>query len=337
MSTLDYLKKYQPILYQVFSNAKKNHKLGHAYLLHGEIGAPLFDIALYLAQSLICDKLEGMACEECRSCKRMNKDPQLNNYLDLKVVDGGLTGSINKEAITELVRAFSQSAIEDKGIQIYIINQVELMKAEDEAAHALLKFLEEPHPNIFAFLTTNNIERVIPTIVSRSQVLRVCLKPLEDVISEALDLGIEKSQAIILAHLFNEASQIKLALEDEKQARIYALVEKLIETLNQSREAAIFYLEKEIIPYVNDKNSVRFFLDLFAVFCHLLLDYDSNGATNPASYGKILTSLLQKVSDPAQSLYLILDARAKVELNITIPLILDHLIINFTKGINYAN
>lgn len=38
-----------------------------------------------------------------------------------------------------------------------------------EASNALLKFLEEPSQEIYAFLTTESEENVLPTILSRSQ------------------------------------------------------------------------------------------------------------------------------------------------------------------------
>ena len=40
-----YLKETQPIIYQTFVNAFKSHTLSHAYLLVGNPGTPLFDVA----------------------------------------------------------------------------------------------------------------------------------------------------------------------------------------------------------------------------------------------------------------------------------------------------
>ena len=43
----------------------------------------------------------------------------------------------------------------------------------DYAANSLLKFLEEPESNIYAFLITTNINKILPTIKSRCQVLSI--------------------------------------------------------------------------------------------------------------------------------------------------------------------
>ena len=44
------------------------------------------------------------------------------------------------------------------------------------AANSLLKFLEEPHQQTFAILITEQIQKMLPTILSRCQILS--FKPL---------------------------------------------------------------------------------------------------------------------------------------------------------------
>jgi len=46
----------------------------------------------------------------------------------------------------------------------------------EEAANSLLKFLEEPQGNTFFILLVNNLESMLPTIISRSAVLRFTRK-----------------------------------------------------------------------------------------------------------------------------------------------------------------
>lgn len=53
----------------------------------------------------------------------------------------------------------------------YIIDEAQMMN--DYAANSLLKFLEEPEDNIYAFLITSNINSVLPTIKSRCQLIKV--------------------------------------------------------------------------------------------------------------------------------------------------------------------
>jgi DNA polymerase III subunit delta' len=51
-----------------------------------------------------------------------------------------------------------------------IVQNAETMKIE--AANCFLKLLEEPPPNVFFILETNNIDQLLPTIRSRSQLIQ---------------------------------------------------------------------------------------------------------------------------------------------------------------------
>ena len=64
------LEKTQPMVYHTFVNAIKQDKLSHAYLIKGNEGAPLLEVAKYLAKSLICEDANPLACNSCMSCFR---------------------------------------------------------------------------------------------------------------------------------------------------------------------------------------------------------------------------------------------------------------------------
>ena len=81
----DYLEKKQPLVYRTFANAIENKRLAHAYLLCGESGTPILETAKYMAKSLICDHPNPLACNECRTCIRVDE----SNYPDLMVFGDG--------------------------------------------------------------------------------------------------------------------------------------------------------------------------------------------------------------------------------------------------------
>ena len=328
MRTKDYITKYQPILNQVFKKACQNNRLSHAYLLSGEPGTPLLKIAKYLAKCIICNEEEGVACEECPACKRIENE----SYLDLIVVDGKKNGTIKKDEIAHILEAFDLTAIEKKGVQVYIINLVEIMRPEDEAVHTLLKFLEEPHPNVYAFLTTNNIERVLPTIISRCQVLPVQLRDRQSVIDETLEIGVPLQNAQILSKLYNDPEEIKEVANDPKCGKIISLFDTLVTEIKKRDNFPIFFVQKEIIPNIKDKESARLFIDLLSELFHEMVAKENNMKSYLSSYDKILTTLKSVFINPVDCLYITLDARTKIEVNVTISLILDHLMINLVKG-----
>lgn len=59
-----------------------------------------------------------------------------------------------------------------------IIKEVE--KASLPALNAILKNIEEPGPNIIFILTTRNIKSVIPTVISRCQIIKLTSKREEN-------------------------------------------------------------------------------------------------------------------------------------------------------------
>ncbi len=75
---------------------------------------------------------------------------------------------ISKDDIKNLLEEISTTS-QFNNNKVYIIDGVE--KLNDFADNALLKTLEEPQANIYAFLITNNINSVKPTISSRCQKL----------------------------------------------------------------------------------------------------------------------------------------------------------------------
>jgi DNA polymerase-3 subunit delta' len=90
-------------------------------------------------------------------------------------------------------------------------------RATVEASNALLKTLEEPPSQVVLVLTATEADVLLPTIVSRCQVLS--LRPLStSVVSEALRSrwGADSQQAELLAHLSgNRLGWAVRALEDE--------------------------------------------------------------------------------------------------------------------------
>ncbi len=77
-------------------------------------------------------------------------------------------GIITKEKIINLQELFKTYSLTNKN-RIYIIEEAE--KLNQYASNCLLKFLEEPQSNIYAFLITSNVNKILPTIKSRCQLL----------------------------------------------------------------------------------------------------------------------------------------------------------------------
>lgn len=317
MHIKEYLEKKQPIVYKTFLNAIKNNQLSHAYLLIGETGTPLKETAIYLAKSLICDSPNPLACENCLTCLRVDE----GNYADIIIYDGARQ-TIGKKDVDLITSTFSKTALETKGKVIYVIHLVESMTPQ--AINALLKFLEEPGKDTYAFLTTQNEARILPTILSRSQRLVLRLQPREETIKECLDLGINKEDIEMLSYFYNESNLIKEKSNDETYL---SLKESLNIFLNNilSKDDLIYIIESKILDNVDSKETMRFFIDTLSSVLEDVIRFKNGEKIFLSSYDKIIKDLSNSLPHIENSLLELMNLRSKIDLNINIPLAFIHL------------
>ena len=324
MSLGTYLKNKQPLVSKSFSYALTHDQLAHAYLITGEAGTPLKETALYLAKSIICDNPNPLACEECITCQRIER----GEYPDFVFLNGE-EDSIKKEEVRDTVNLFQTTPLERKGVMIYVIHLVENMTPE--AVNSLLKFLEEPNTSTYAILTTQNEDRVLPTIVSRCEKLRLILTPRGEVLEEALSLGVAKEDAEILSHFHNDGSLIQAAAADENYQKLKITLVDAVEALTRSTNFARYIFEKDVTALLTSKPAARFFFDMLTLFFR---DIVAKKAGNPialTSYDKIIAEAAKKLPHAESSLLSVMTLRGEIELNIKIGLLLTHLVNVLTK------
>ena len=217
---------------------------------------------------------------------------------------------------------------------IYIVHLVENMTLE--AVNSILKFLEEPEAEVYAFLTTNNVNNVLPTIISRCQNLNLKSIDRHTIIEEAIDLSIKQEDAELLSYFYNDSELIFDFLKNEEENENYFISKKgivnLLEALDTGNDKdAIYYVQKEIVPLIKTKEEMRFFVDLLSEVFEDLLNLKCNRDIHLKSYATILGSLASKLPHIESSLTEILKQRNLVNMNLNISLQLDHLILYIVK------
>ncbi len=185
-------------------NSVKNNHLAHALLFHGPEGSASLAMALGLTSYLYCENPQGDdACGVCASCQRMKKLilPDLNfafpqivrtkeelkdgvddlgNFrkfvieqpygnihdyiLSMKMQKKQL--NISKEAARNIIQTLSLKSFEG-GFKTMLIWGVEYL--HPSAANALLKIIEEPPEKTLFILITHDHEKLLTTILSRTQ------------------------------------------------------------------------------------------------------------------------------------------------------------------------
>ena len=319
-----YLKKHQPVIYKTFVNALENKKLSHAYLLSGSVGMPLKETALFLAKSILCDEPHPLACNECITCLRVDQ----GNYADLMVF-GDENTKIKKGDIEKIIGNFDKTALEEKGIMIYILHLVETMTPI--AINSLLKFLEEPGKNIFAFLTTENETKILPTIISRTQVLRFNEVNRKDVILEAINAGVFVEDAEMLSGFYNDAGTIEEVSKSKEYEVAKQALNDQLESLLMSPDDAIFSCQKLIIPVLKSQDTTRLYIKMLTEVFKDLLNLSVNESITLKSYANILPELLNHVTHIDKSLVMLMASLKKLDLNVNPGLLLDHIVYQITR------
>ncbi|GHM99376.1 DNA polymerase III subunit delta [Cytophagales bacterium WSM2-2] len=195
--------------HRLTASVRSNH-IAHALLFAGKPGALNLPLALAFANYLHCtDKKENDACGNCPACSKSQKyiHPDthfvfpLGNVSNDKDEDrfraeilktwrsfllekpfGNLAqwmasyegedkqALIAREESRKIVQTLSLKPFESTN-KIMIIWLPELMHSS--AANGILKILEEPPPQTFFLLVTNGAEQLLPTILSRTQIVHV--------------------------------------------------------------------------------------------------------------------------------------------------------------------
>ena len=321
-----YLEKYQPVIYKSFLNSFQQDRLSHAYLLCGNPGTPLLEVAKYLSKTILCDDPSPLACNNCITCLRIDD----NNYPDFIVFDGS-KGTIKKDEVASVEEQFEKTAFESKGIMIYVLHLIENMT--EQAINSILKFLEEPGKNVYAFLTTNNENSILPTIVSRCQVMHLKLIDRNVVINDAIENEVNKEDAELLSYFYNDGELIAEILKDEDEKEQYddakeAFVNFLNELKKDDNREAIYYSQTEIIPLVKTKESARFFLDMLSQAFKDIITIQNGGYPILDSYATILQELATKLTNAQEILIELLKDRNLINTNVNISLLIDHLVLN---------
>lgn len=178
-------------------------KVPHAIIFHEDDGGGAFPLCMAFLQYLYCEgRSGGDSCGVCPSCNRIGKlihpdvhfifptaasavsEQYMGQFRALvssnpRFTEAELTSALGIEgknsliAVSEsrhLLDTLSLSALEGgyRSVVIYLPE-----KMNPEAANRLLKMIEEPPARTEFLLITHQAERVLPTIASRCQHIRV--------------------------------------------------------------------------------------------------------------------------------------------------------------------
>ncbi len=210
------------IIKRYFKNLDFNDSIGHAFLF---------------SNSSYDELIECM--EETFNKYIFKRNLSTQNNPDIYII-GPEKNVIKKEAIKDLEEELSKTSQINES-KIYIIKECD--KLNDYSANSLLKILEEPPTNIYAFLFTKNIEKVLPTIKSRCQIIQKTNEKVKNI----YELYDEKtvSETLSILNKIERNKEKTIAYSNELYKNVEK--EKLTNVLN-----IVQYFYKDCLNKIND-------------------------------------------------------------------------------------
>jgi DNA polymerase-3 subunit delta' len=202
----------------VLGSALASGSPSHAYLFHGPPGTGKRTAALALAAELLAEGEDDPDAARARAMHGTHPDltwvrPTGAHVMRVSDVEG------------PVVSAASRTPFESRR-RVFVLERVDTMN--DEVANRLLKTLEEPPSFVHLILLTDQLGRVIDTVVSRCQLVRFDPLPADRIAAMLEEEGVDAERATASGRLaLGNAARARYLASDEGMA-LRGEVERLV-------------------------------------------------------------------------------------------------------------
>ncbi|MCB0698267.1 MAG: hypothetical protein H6551_06715 [Chitinophagales bacterium] len=213
-----------------------NNHFPHAMLIAGNEGVGGLPMSLALSQYILCtDKKENDSCGVCANCQKVAKQehadvhlayptispkpgtkpmskhfigdfrdfvkqtPFSSTYDWLQFINAeNKQGNITAEECREIIDTLNLKSYEG-GAKVQIIWRPEYLGKE---GNILLKLIEEPPANTYLILVAENLEDILQTILSRTQIVRLAPIKADDIAAQLQRKGLaDEARALQIGHM----------------------------------------------------------------------------------------------------------------------------------------
>lgn len=227
----------QPQVREFLRQTIAHGRATHAYLFTGPAGSNKTTAAYAFAQALLCEK---GGCGSCDTCIRIRRrtHPDVHYY-----APAGAHGYL-VDQIREIVSDATLAPIRACR-KVYILDRVDQLGTQ--AANAFLKTLEEPEGDVTFILLGRTRDAVLPTLVSRCQVVPFRFIPASEaagILSQNTGVTIERARIAIEACGGSLTQAIQFASSSERMS----FRSRVLEVLHLLPQAD----ERDVLEYAQD-------------------------------------------------------------------------------------
>ncbi len=195
-----------------FKSSIELGKISQGYIINGETGSGKKTLTRALVKTLQCEEGGTEPCNHCKSCLQC----ETGNQPDIVWVTHDKPNVISVEEIRDQVNSDIDIKPYSSRYKIYVVEDAQLLNVN--AQNALLKTIEEAPSYAIIILLTNNLDKMLQTILSRCIVLNV--KPVRehdilDYLMNELKLDKQKADFCMDFAQGNLGKAIRLATSDE--------------------------------------------------------------------------------------------------------------------------
>ncbi|MGL5260017.1 MAG: ATP-binding protein [Lachnospiraceae bacterium] len=310
--------------------AIESQRVSHAYIIQGEKKSGKLFIAKNFAKTLQCEKGDSISCDLCKSCIQTES----NNHPDIIYITHEKPNTISVDDIRNQLNNSIDIKPYNNRKKIYIIEDGE--KLTIQAQNAILKTIEEPPSYGIVMILTNNVDMLLPTILSRCILLN--MKPLEDEViknylCKQLEIPDYKAKVCAAFSRGNLGKAMILAKSEE-----FDLIKgELVSLLKYIKEMEL----SEIVLAIKQINEMNFnipdYLDMLAIWYRDILLFKATKDVNHLIFKEEI-QYIKKVADNSsydgiECILKALDkAKVRINANINIDLVLELLLLTIKEN-----
>jgi len=256
------LNELQPVAFKFLQSSVAQKRLVHAYLFVGSACVGKHTLAKWLAQAEFCSDLDEkfQPCLNCNRCLRITQEV----HPDILHIKPALL-TIKVEQIRSLKKELTKKGLESPR-KFVIIQEADKMNTSSQ--NSLLKLLEEPSLNLRIVLETTNLAKMLPTILSRVQVINFKDDNSRYVSQKLVTANVSIKEVNFFGKLTNDLDAALSLQQDEKFKKKCLLLKKWLNFLLRKEINAFVYVGSTLIPNLEDRSDQKLAFDIINILGH---------------------------------------------------------------------